>query len=50
MVSLGDIDIYFICFDDLIQGKEATSRAKDLLDIEQLTNKKNDNSQSPSDE
>ncbi|MFN0118589.1 MAG: hypothetical protein ACKVQC_09905 [Elusimicrobiota bacterium] len=45
MVSLGDIDIAFISFDDLIEDKEATSRAKDLLDIEQLTNKKNDKSQ-----
>lgn len=40
VVSIGDIDIPFIGFEDLIQDKQATARAKDLIDIEQLMKNK----------
>ncbi len=45
-VNLNGIEISFICLADLIQDKEAASRAKDLNDIEQL--KKINNDDSPS--
>jgi hypothetical protein len=43
VVFLDDVAIYFIGFEDLISDKEATARVKDISDIEQLRNKKDDN-------
>lgn len=44
VVTLNEIDIPFISYDDLIVDKETSARPKDIIDIEQLRNerKKND--------
>ena len=42
IVNLNNIDIAFICLEDLIQDKEANSRTKDLEDLKHLKNKKSD--------
>lgn len=39
IVNFNGIDIAFISLENLIQDKKATSRPKDLSDIEQLKNK-----------
>ena len=41
-VNIKGVDILFINLDDLIEDKSANSRPKDLLDIEELKNKKNE--------
>lgn len=40
VVSLHDIDIPFISYEDLILDKESNARPKDISDIEQLKSKK----------
>jgi hypothetical protein len=39
IVSLNDIDIPFICYEDLLLDKQANARPKDISDIEQLKKK-----------
>ena len=41
VVTLKDVEIPFIGFDELLQDKAANSRPKDLLDIKQLKSLKN---------
>lgn len=36
IVTLKEIPVYFLDYDNLIKAKKATSRPKDLLDIEEL--------------
>jgi len=40
IVTLDEIDIPFISYDDLIADKETNARPKDIIDIEQLKNKR----------
>lgn len=41
VITLNEVDIPFIDFEDLIADKQATSRPKDIHDIEQLKLKRN---------
>lgn len=43
VVTLNEIDIPFISYDDLIVDKETSARPKDIIDVEQLKNKNKSN-------
>jgi hypothetical protein len=38
MVTLNDVEIPFVSYEDLISDKKANARSKDITDIEQLDN------------
>ncbi|MCA8830021.1 hypothetical protein LF252_05225 [Hymenobacter sp. BT728] len=40
IVNLGDIEVAFIGYNDLLTDKETSARPKDLMDIEELKNKR----------
>jgi predicted nucleotidyltransferase len=40
IVTINEIDIPFICFEDLILDKQTSARPKDITDIEQLKTKR----------
>jgi hypothetical protein len=42
IVTLNDIEIPFISFEDLVSDKKANARAKDMTDVEQLDRNKKD--------
>jgi hypothetical protein len=39
MLDIEGVEINFISFDDLIHAKKTANRPKDILDVENLTNK-----------